>query len=343
LTNITDFIKKNQLVSFFVLTFVITWSFWITFGRLSKNLVIAGVFMVWGVFGPALAGIFITQITTPKRIENSRKAPILAFCLGLLVSALIIIIVEWSPENVGELLVIGLIAGLPPAFVISSIFSRNQGVRQYLNSLIKPRGSLFYYLMALLIQPFSFWLGSIISAKLGQSAYANPIPLPWNGWEAVIIILIIFIYQFFYGNVLGEEVGWRGFALPRLQARFSPLISSLIITIVWFSWHIPLKLMNPDALPYLFYGLTFFPQSVLLTWIYNRTDGSILAVGIAHVSTNVSGKFLFPITNGWLIVKMLVAIILIIIDRMWEKTTSENPPGFESIDLNTICVAYLTG
>ena len=149
-------------------------------------------------------------------------------------------------------------------------------------------------------------------------------PLPSNGWEAIIIILTIFIYQFFYGNVLGEEVGWRGFALPRLQARFSPLFASLIIAFVWFPWHLPLKWLNPDTIPYLFYALTFIPQSIFLTWIYNRTEGSILAVGIAHVATNVSGNLLFPITDGCLIASMLVAIILIIGDRMWEKLSSEN-------------------
>lgn len=330
---ILDLVRKHQLISFFVLTYAITWGSWIPFGRLyfQENLVFAGAFMVWGVFGPALAGISITWVINPERNDKSRKKPLLVFCLGLVLSALVFILntrmlvgLSWTTEIMIGLVVMGLIAAIPPAFVILSTFSRNQNVRQYLNSLIKPRGSFIYYLVALFIQPFSFWLGSIISTKLGQSAYANPMPLPSNGWEAIIIILIIFIYQFFYGNVLGEEVGWRGFALPRLQARFSPIFASLIIAFVWFPWHLPLKWLNPDTLPYLFYALTFIPQSIFLTWIYNRTEGSILAVGIAHVATNVSGNLLFPITDGCLVAMMLVAIILIISDRMWEKLSSEN-------------------
>jgi membrane protease YdiL (CAAX protease family) len=324
---ISDLLRKHQLISFFALTYAITWGLWIPFGILyfQKNLIIAGAFMTWGAFGPALAGIIITRITIPKRVENGRKAPLLAFFIGLLVSALIIILVEWPPEKVGGLIVMGLIAAVPPAFVISSTFSQNQNVRKYLNSLIKPRGSLIYYLFALLIQPFTFWIGSVISNILGLSVYSTPTLLNSMGrGEAVIVILILFIYQFFYGNVLGEEVGWRGFALPRLQARFSPLFASLIIASIWFPWHLPLKIMNPDVLPYLFYGLTFIPGSIILTWIYNRTEGSILAVGIEHVALNVSGKFLFPITDGYLVANIIVAIILIISYRMWEKVSSEN-------------------
>lgn len=47
------------------------------------------------------------------------------------------------------------------------------------------------------------------------------------------VLLIIFAV------VLGEETGWRGYALPQLQRRFSPLASSLILALVWFGWHLP--------------------------------------------------------------------------------------------------------
>lgn len=137
--------------------------------------------------------------------------------------------------------------------------------------------------------------------------------------------MLAFFYQFCFANVLGEEVGWRGFALPRLQSRFSPLIASLIFTPIWFVWHLPLKLANPDLLPYLFYGLTFIPSTILLTWIYNRTGGSILAVGLAHVCINLAGKYLFPISHGMLILGFILVIILILIDRMWEKLPPDHP------------------
>lgn len=147
--------------------------------------------------------------------------------------------------------------------------------------------------------------------------------------------MIAFITQFFYGNTLGEEVGWRGFALPRLQARYSPLIASLVLTPIWFAWHLPLKVLNPDPISYLFYGLSFVPQTILLTWLFNRTNGSILAVGIAHVSFNVAGKYLFAPSYAWLIMQFTLVGILILVDRMWKKLPSDHPAVFRSFGQTT--------
>jgi membrane protease YdiL (CAAX protease family) len=218
----------------------------------------------------------------------------------------------------------GLVSAIAPALVVSSAFSRNEAAREYLQSLVKPKGSTVYYLFALLVFPCTFWLGFLISEAIGQAPFWEIAPL--HGWESVLFLAVAFITQFFYGNGLGEEPGWRGFALPRLQARYSPLIAGLVIALVWFPWHLPLKVMNPDNLSYLVYGLGFVPQSILLAWLFNRTKGSILTVGIAHASFNVAGKYMFPPSNASLLVQSILAAILILIDRMWDRSTLENFP-----------------
>ena len=53
-------------------------------------------------------------------------------------------------------------------------------------------------------------------------------PLLW------IIISLTFLHGFFYAGGINEESGWRGFALPRLQKNYCPLIASAI---VWFFRH----------------------------------------------------------------------------------------------------------
>jgi len=323
---VIDLIKRNQVISFFIITFIITWGLWIPFVRpaTQEDSTIAEILGMWGVFGPALAGIIVTRVSTTGDDEIKSKKPKQAFFLGMVLSALVLLLTisqndgqTWTIGRTIGMFLLSCFVALPPAYIISSAYSRNQAVRDCLSSLIKPRGSIVYYLIALLLYPLIYWLGALLSGALGQGSYYTPEPL--TGWDAALTISIIFLYQFFYGNVLGEEVGWRGFALPRLQVSLSPLVASLIIALIWFLWHLPLMLGNPDAIPFLWHALSFVPSSIFLTWIYNRTNGSILAVGIAHVMNNVCGNMLFPITDGRLMVGFAVAVMLVFVDRMWKN------------------------
>ena len=331
------FIGRYRLISFFLLTYLITWGLWIPFiGPAARgSSTFAEILVMWGLFGPAFAGIIITRFIISGNEDISCKKPLLAFGIGLVLSASIVFlnismtnVSSWTIVKIIALFLLSCLVALPPAYVLSSTLSRNPAIRYYLRSLIKPPGSVVYYLIALLLPPFMDWMGSWISGISGQAAYYAPPHM--TGWHAFQVVSITFLYQSFYGNILGEEVGWRGFALPRLQVRFSPLVASLVIALLWFAWHLPLKWANPDALPYLYYALSFIPSSILLTWLYNRTHGSILAVGIAHVMGNVSGKILFPITNINLVIGFVVAIILIIADRMWGRLTGIDPSNLLS-------------
>lgn len=86
---------------------------------------------------------------------------------------------------------------------------------------------------------------------------------------------------------LGEELGWRGYALPSLQSRFSPLSATLILALFWFLWHLPMfaviatyRSFAPIGYVGMALGLTC--GAVVLTWLYNRSGGSILLVAIWH-------------------------------------------------------------
>jgi len=138
-------------------------------------------------------------------------------------------------------------------------------------------------------------------------------PLQWEGWP-----------HYLYGAVIGEgligpglfeEIGWRGFALPHLQRRYSALVSSLIIGLVWAFWHFPnFFFFTPTMLA------VFVPKvialSVIFTWVYNSTGGSLFAVVLLHGATIAPGKlFAGPDSAGWLredvIAGLLYAVIAV--------------------------------
>ena len=87
-----------------------------------------------------------------------------------------------------------------------------------------------------------------------------------------------------------EETGWRGFALPLLQARMTPLAATVIVGLMWGVWHFPAR---PDILAgeYGLWGgalllgillVRFVVLSVVMTYFYNRVGGSTLIAIAMH-------------------------------------------------------------
>lgn len=90
----------------------------------------------------------------------------------------------------------------------------------------------------------------------------------------------------FYG--FGEEGGWRGYVLPALQARYSAFKSTVILSVIWIIWHIPSFFYRYDlkGIAYLVFVLGIFAGAIWLTFLFNYTKGSILAVSIWHLTFN---------------------------------------------------------
>lgn len=92
-----------------------------------------------------------------------------------------------------------------------------------------------------------------------------------------------------------EELGWRGYALDRLQLRWSALGASVILGVVWAVWHLPLFFIEGSyqhdtvgfgTLEFWLFMVGIVPVSVAFTWVYNNTERSILAVILMHGWTN---------------------------------------------------------
>jgi membrane protease YdiL (CAAX protease family) len=81
---------------------------------------------------------------------------------------------------------------------------------------------------------------------------------------------------------LGEETGWRGFVLPRLQLRRSAMGATVMLWIFWSLWHLPLffYIYTLSVLPGVLIGL--LAGSIVFTWIYNSTKGSIMMTILFH-------------------------------------------------------------
>ncbi len=136
------------------------------------------------------------------------------------------------------------------------------------------------------------------------------------------LLPLIFLSTTLINGPFTEEPGWRGFLLPRLQSWYTPLVASLIVGVIWASWHLPLLLSDPTGQrPLLQFFVLVVAQSVVFTWVYNGTRGSVLLVILMHGTFNSFGKFLAPVLMGsaayglfwWLLDALWWAVALVVI------------------------------
>jgi uncharacterized protein len=189
------------------------------------------------------------------------------------------------------LYMIGLVGPLLGAVVTTAIVGGRRGVRDLAAQMLRVRVGMRWWGVAaglplviaattyIVLTAYSMFMFAPVAlpttATLGQLT-GFPITHP-----IVLAGLLIAI------NGFGEETGWRGFLLPALQRRWSPLVASLIVAVIWAAWHAPAFLINANyrampvaMLPMFFAGLVC--GSLFLTWLYNRGSGSIALVAVWH-------------------------------------------------------------
>ena len=142
---------------------------------------------------------------------------------------------------------------------------------------------LFIFAYPLLLRLATVGIDVVLGGSLPEFLSAADVP----GGNPILLLPIVFLVVFFQAG-LAEEIGWRGYALPGLQKRFGALASSLILGIIWGIWHFhPLNFA--DMWPMAFwYMLDIVAFTVIFTWLYNHTQGSILLAALFHTASNVS-------------------------------------------------------
>ncbi len=326
-------LERHPLLAFFGLTFFISWTVWFL-QPVVKNFdpTCGNLFGLFAPFGPSLAAIILSFRKASKRAEVRPWHLRLVFpALALLAS----LWVTWDtftkiPSSHIPTLTAALwgLVNLLPAWMFFLVGSRNAGVRSLLHSLITWRTGLIWWLAALGLLGSSYLMAYGILSVFGQTMPA----FPRNETITTLLRLVPFVFlsTFLYGGPMGEESGWRGFALPRLQQRFDPLTSSLILGAIWGVWHFPLHLQGfyDNAQVFssnLIFGLVMrvgfgVALGIIFTWLFNRSHGNLLLMVVLHTATNLSTGWLIPVGADVYVGTILLAIALAIVDRMWQKS-----------------------
>jgi membrane protease YdiL (CAAX protease family) len=122
-----------------------------------------------------------------------------------------------------------------------------------------------------------------------------------------------------FGSLLAEEPGWRGFAQPRLQARFGALAAAILIGVLWSTWHLwyvitPGGFGNVTDADAAATYIRLTSTAIIYAWMYNSTRGSLLIAMLAHVGHNLAaGLIPTPDDGGWRHLTIAVAYLVVAI------------------------------
>lgn len=162
------------------------------------------------------------------------------------------------------------------------------------------------------LSPFAV---AFLTAFIYLIVMGKPAPGPMQSVTAPTIIMMLVMCVL--TGATGEEPGWRAFATPRFQHHLGALGTSVVLGMIWALWHLPLWFLEGTPqynLEFVPFAISCVTETILLTWIYNNTRGSLVMASLFHLSINVSGS-LVPSILGWVGVKdfyWIQAVVLVI-------------------------------
>jgi membrane protease YdiL (CAAX protease family) len=180
----------------------------------------------------------------------------------------------------GAIYLVGVFAPAIVALALTARASGRAGTFALVRRMVRLPSGARWYLFAL-----GYMAGIKLAAALVYRVVVGASP-PFG--EAPWYLLVLAI-PFSTPVQSGEELGWRGYALPRLAARFGLARASLGLGAVWGLWHLPFFFIagvdkTGQSLPVYLLGTTAL--SVAMAWLYWRTGGSLFVTMLMHAAVN---------------------------------------------------------
>lgn len=154
------------------------------------------------------------------------------------------------------------------ALVLTAWFYRVEGLKRFVGRFHFRKGLVWF------VPLLAFFLVVGIAGKfLGSLVAGIRFDFQFWGWAWVAQVMIV---QLIIPGI-GEELGWRGFALQRLQHLTTPLKATMVIAFFHILWHAPTYWLGQGMhnVPAIWVVVFIVPWTILFTWAYNRSGGSL--------------------------------------------------------------------
>ena len=220
--------------------------------------------------------------------------------------------------------IFGVIGLLAPMFIALRMIWPDAEMRMDLKSrIIGLKGVKPIYLMiTCFLMLASILLAQAISLLFGYSADQFSLSSMssfsvgiFPGWFLLFLAPLV------------EELAWHSYGTDSLRQRMSLLKASLMFSIFWAFWHMPLSLIKDcyqsnvaDMGP--LYSLNFIvsiiPYVILMNWLYYKTNRSILVAIVLHITAGFFNEAFNTHPDSKIIqtgLLMVLAIYLIIREK----------------------------
>jgi membrane protease YdiL (CAAX protease family) len=223
---------------------------------------------------------------------------ILATSIQILLQIPFVNLGNWTLSN-AILFLLYVFSPTISAILIKYIIGGTNEVGKFLKGYTIWRVPFIWYFAALILLLLPLAIGIIISlAGLSQG----------NGFNQTANMVLYLIGFGLLSGPIPEEGGWRGLLLPKLEAKHNALVSSLILGVIWFLWHIPLFFIpGTNQYEMLQYGIVsaiigssiyfvlVMSIGLIMTWLYNNTKGSLIITILAHYCFNFGSTLVITI------------------------------------------------
>jgi uncharacterized protein len=217
------------------------------------------------------------------------------------------------------------IGPLLAALIVIAIAEGRPGFRDLGSRIIRWRVAWYWYAVAVGFPLAVRFVTAMVNVGPGGAPAPEWTDLAWSSFALAFLVRLVNPMD----GPLGEEPGWRGFALPRMQARTSPLVTAVILGVLVAGWHLPLVVaddLGPIGL------VSTFSITIFYVWLFNHARGSVLLTLIAHstqgsITMSDLGFVGADLSRQeWLecVAWSIVAIGVIVLDRAaWQKAPRE--------------------